>query len=180
MSLKQIEEVIKENEELKCIQSFLDEYASIKLNTFGASKLGQIIASNESSKVLSLSEIRKLANGMNSTNDVEKYQAERFINFSEACVKSIETESFNILNLEEQIGMENTLSVVSCFVFTFYNLYSVINYNQFENFIHMITKGYNRKNPYHNVYRLDYIILIHTSILGSPCCRCNSNMHDMA
>ena len=74
----------------------------------------------------------------------------KYINFSEECISTIEDHTFNIHKLEESVGKENTLSTISCYIFISLGLYSMINYNYFENFILEVTKGYYRSNPYHN------------------------------
>ena len=62
---------------------------------------------------------------------------------------NFESPEFNIFELEKKIGEENILPVVSTYVFSSLNLFSIINYQKFENFIYKISKGYNRRNPYH-------------------------------
>ena len=77
---------------------------------------------------------------------------QKFINsvsFSDESISKIETPLFNIFKLENEVGPENTLSVISCYLFTTYGLYSLIKYEKFEKFIQSVTKGYNRANPYH-------------------------------
>ena len=75
---------------------------------------------------------------------------ENFITFSEESIAKIEQQDFNIFKLEDEIGTENTLTIIGCYIFTSYGFYSVIQYNKLEKFLQEITKGYIRDNPYHN------------------------------
>ena len=70
-------------------------------------------------------------------------------NLPDNIISIIESENFNIFNLEEKIGSENTLPVIGSYILKKYNLLSKINYEKFETFIEEIRKGYNRENPYH-------------------------------
>jgi hypothetical protein len=63
---------------------------------------------------------------------------------------SIDSPEFNIFLFDDQVGKENTLSMISCYVFLNLGLYSIIQYEHFENFLELIYKGYSRNNPYHN------------------------------
>jgi hypothetical protein len=62
----------------------------------------------------------------------------------------IDRPEFNIFLFDEQVGKENTLSMISCYIFLNLGLYSIIQYENFENFLEVIVKGYSRNNPYHN------------------------------
>ena len=78
-----------------------------------------------------------------------KSHTSTYLDFSEECISTIELPNFNIFKLEKEVGSENTLSTVSCYVFISLGLYSIIEYNSFEKFLQEITKGYSRKNSYH-------------------------------
>jgi hypothetical protein len=65
-------------------------------------------------------------------------------------ITSIDSSDFNIFIFDQEVGKENTLSMVSCYIFLNQGLYSIIEYTHFENFLDLIVKGYNRKNSYHN------------------------------
>lgn len=73
-----------------------------------------------------------------------------FLDVNEDVIMSIDSPEFDIFQLEKVVGKENTLSTVSCYIFITNGLYSIINYTNFENFLDLITNGYDRKNPYHN------------------------------
>ena len=64
-------------------------------------------------------------------------------------LKNIETEDFDIFELDNKIGPEYTLSLIGYYIYNRYGFCSLINYNKFENWCKKITKGYNRNNPYH-------------------------------
>ena len=70
-------------------------------------------------------------------------------NLPDNIISIIESENFNIFNLEEKIGSENTLPIIGSYILKRYNLFSKIDYEKFESFIEEIRKGYNRENPYH-------------------------------
>ena len=72
------------------------------------------------------------------------------LNYSEGSASAIEELNFNIFELNEKVGRDNTLSTISCYIFITLGLYSFFNYEKFENFIDIIQKGYNKNNPYHN------------------------------
>jgi hypothetical protein len=74
----------------------------------------------------------------------------KYLNFSEECITSIEDPSFDIFKLEKEVGEENTLSTVSCYIFSSMGFYSLIKYDKFEVFIQQVAKGYKRENKYHN------------------------------
>lgn len=72
-----------------------------------------------------------------------------YINCSDESISSIESPEFNIFKLKSEVGKENILSTVSCYIFASTGLYSKIRYDKFESFINAIAKGYRRENPYH-------------------------------
>ena len=64
--------------------------------------------------------------------------------------KNIETQEFNIFNLEKKIGREMILPLIGYYVFNIFELGEVIKYNKFEKWCQKISDGYIRKNFYHN------------------------------
>jgi hypothetical protein len=62
----------------------------------------------------------------------------------------IDSPDFNIFLFDEQVGKENTLSMISCYIFLNLGLYSIVQYEHFENFLELVFDGYSRNNPYHN------------------------------
>ncbi len=82
---------------------------------------------------------------------ISSIDKDNIITISDEMISQIEESYFNIFDLEKEVGENNILSTIICYVFSSMGFYSFINYSKFENFIHEITNGYNRKNPYHNV-----------------------------
>ena len=64
--------------------------------------------------------------------------------------KNIETQEFNIFNLEKKIGREIILPLIGYYVFNTFELGEVIKYNKFEKWCQKISDGYIRNNFYHN------------------------------
>ena len=62
---------------------------------------------------------------------------------------NIETIYFDIINLDNKIGKENTLSLIGYYIFNRFGFYDIINYNKFEKWCKKISEGYIRANPYH-------------------------------
>lgn len=68
---------------------------------------------------------------------------------SHESILNIELKDFNIFNLEKELGHEQVLPSVGYFIFVSFGLYNQINFNNFENALKEITKGY-KNNSYHN------------------------------
>ena len=145
-SSKSFTELKSENDEFHILYTFLGDYTNIKLKPDIIAKYNLEKLQN---KPLSLSTLKKFAQNNSQNIDLIPKEPEKYISFSEESINKIETQEFNIFKLEEEVGSENTLSVVSYYIFNSNGLYSYFNYNKFENFILAITKGYNRENPYH-------------------------------
>ena len=60
-----------------------------------------------------------------------------------------ESPNFNIFKLEEKVGRDNILPVISIYIFSSLGLFSLIDYTKFEPFIFRVASGYHRQNPYH-------------------------------
>ncbi len=93
-----------------------------------------------------------------------------FINCSDESISLIDSPQFNIFKLESEVGQENILSTLSCYIFASTGLYSKIKYDKFESFINAIAKAYRRENPYHtdlhasDVLQTCHIYLKHADI----------------
>ena len=72
-----------------------------------------------------------------------------FLNGNSDILNEIETPNFDIFNLDEKIGKENTLSLIGYYIFNRFGFYNIINYNNFEKWCKKISEGYLRTNPYH-------------------------------
>ena len=104
------------------------------------------------SKLLNLEKLSKINQiSLNNIKDKKYISPKKYKipNLPDNIISIIESENFNIFNLEEKIGSENTLPVIGSYILKKYNLLSKINYEKFETFIEEIRKGYNRENPYH-------------------------------
>ena len=73
----------------------------------------------------------------------------KFLNNNSDILNEIETPNFNIFNLDEKIGKENTLSFIGYYIFNRFGFNNIINYNTFEKWCKKISEGYLRTNPYH-------------------------------
>ena len=146
--VKAMETLKKENEDLKELFDWIQECSIIKLNSLGKEKIPQ----SERYKHLTIGDLQRLIKLSQNIPKQNNNSMQKFINsvsFSDESISKIETPLFNIFKLENEVGPENTLSVISCYLFTTYGLYSLIKYEKFEKFIQSVTKGYNRANPYH-------------------------------
>jgi hypothetical protein len=183
LTIKKLDKLKKQNQDMYNVFSWLEEYSTIKIRQkdgIAKVKLAKSLSSTDDigdiiplSAVKSLLEKENNINYPNTTSIMSNFSEEsdshigestregfnndgNFISFSEDCINKIEDQSFDIFNLEREVGASNTLSVISCYIFTTMGLYSVVKYDKFEAFIQSVTKGYGRENPYHNV---KYIIL---------------------
>lgn len=87
-----------------------------------------------------------------SSNTSQINHQNKFYQISEKTVSTIDDPDFDIFKLEKEVGAENTLTVVGSYIYSVNGFYSFINHKKFEKYINLITKGYIRENPYHNVY----------------------------
>lgn len=148
---QQNEELTKlkaQNDFYKSSLTWINDNCSIKLNPTSVDKFPSL-----PKKELTIQAIKNHLKAICKTKKDDLSLAvkpDKFITFSEESINKIETPDFNIFKLEEEVGAENTLSVVGCYIFTSYGLYSIIKYNKFEKFVQEITRGYIRSNPYHN------------------------------
>ena len=76
---------------------------------------------------------------------------------------NIEDKDFNIFEFENKVGKENTLPLISNYIFDYFNFGDVINKEKYINWCKKITEGYNRNNPYHtDLHAAD---ITHTSFI---------------
>ena len=115
-------------------------------------RLEQESKSEIPSKLLNLEKLSKINQiSLNNIKDKKYISPKNYKipNLPDNIISIIESENFNIFNLEEKIGSENTLPIIGSYILKRYNLFSKIDYEKFETFIEEIRKGYNRENPYH-------------------------------
>ena len=154
-SIKKLEELKKENKDLQTIFSWVEEYSTLKLKGKYSSTKTKI---NETIKnIYKLTPTKN--NFLNSSLDLNLDESSvdsameeiNYINFSEDSINKIEDPTFDIFKLEKEVGEENILSTISCYIFTTMGFYSLVKYDKFEMFIQEIARGYSRENSYHNV-----------------------------
>ena len=150
-TIKNLEELKKENSDLHLIFSWLEEYSTIKIKrNENFENLKKNLLKSVDVDVIPLNLQKVIFE--NEKNLINK-QSENLLNFSQINFKNIETENFNIFQFESEVLKQNTLSTISCYIFSSLGYYSLVNYEKFENFICTIASGYDRTNPYHNVIK---------------------------
>lgn len=149
-TLQKLEKIKHGNKEMEAIFSWLEEYSTIKQKQ--KEDIDTVIQKKYESNSLITDKSLDFTFSLDSPRGkLHKPTGSSLLDFSEECIITIEEPTFDIFKLEGEVGKDNTLSTVSCYIFISLGLYSVINYNNFENFLQQITKGYTRANPYHNV-----------------------------
>ena len=77
---------------------------------------------------------------------------------------NIDDKNFNIFEFESKVGKENTLLLVSKYIYNYFKFGQMqINQSKFDNWVEKITKGYNRNNSYH--HDLHAADITHTSFI---------------
>lgn len=148
--LQNIEKLKAENKDLATVFDWLEEFSTMKVNKLEIKETKTVGSPLKDSFISHLK-------GKNSKDFeiLEEFKIipceSKYFTISDSLISNIEDISFNIFSLEKEVGAKNILSTISCYVFTTMGFYSFIDYNKFENFVQEITKGYDRKNPYHNV-----------------------------
>lgn len=141
-----IEKNKENNKDLQDVFNWLREYSSVKehlnqeimnMEDFQEKKGQDLSAIDETFSFLNMS---KMLSGNTSLS----------LSVSEESIQKVEEPNFNIFVLEKEVGTDNVLITVSCYIFITLGLYSQINYNAFEKVLVEITKGYVRSNHYHN------------------------------
>ena len=88
----------------------------------------------------------------------EKKEDFSFINFVHSnsdLFNNIETENFNIFDLEKKVGTSNVLPLIGYYIFNRLGFHDIMNYNKFERWCRKIDEGY-LENPYHtNIHAAD-------------------------
>ena len=73
-----------------------------------------------------------------------------FVNSNNGIFDNIETENFDIFELEKKVGRSNVLPLIGYYVFNHLGFHDILNYNKFENWCKKIDEGYLLTNSYHN------------------------------
>ena len=167
LTLSKINELKKESKDMQYAVSWLEEYSTIKLKDIDKeqedllpssySKRRDVGDINEiknillkekerkGSKILNLSS-KTLISSINPNISIDN----NFLDIPEEIIENIEDSTFSIFKLDEKVGRENTLGIIGYYIFNVYGFYTLIKYPIFENFIKAVSRGYIRKNPYHN------------------------------
>ena len=167
LTLSKINELKNESKDMKYAVTWLEEYSTIKLKDIDKeqedllpssySKRRDVGDINEiknillkekerkGSKILHLSS-KTLISSINPNISIDN----KFLDIPEEIIENIEESTFSIFKLDEKVGRENTLGIIGYYIFNVYGFYTLIKYPIFENFIKAVTRGYIRKNPYHN------------------------------
>jgi len=140
--IKQLDDFKKENKDYHTVFSWLEEYSPLNIPKKMQSENFQLKLSSEPDDFELDSE-----DHVNALNKKINY-----INFSEESIKTVDQPTFDIFKLEKEVGSENILSTISCYIFNTMGFYSFIKYDRFEAFIQEIAKGYRRDIPYHTVF----------------------------
>ena len=175
-TLKHLEKLKEENQDIQLILNWVEEYSTLNTNQniFNNLKKKEFSSSTKmihnpnarrsSATYLSNdfhndraeknsrninSDLENILNYNSKLNNMTNSNSNSYLNFSEDSIVTIQETTFDVFQLEKSIGKDNTLSTISCYIFIEMGLYSIINYSNFENFIELIRKGYNRKNSYH-------------------------------
>ena len=79
-----------------------------------------------------------------------------FINSNSDVFNGIETENFDIFELDKKAGRENVLPLIGYYIFNRLGFHDIINYNRFEKWCIKINEGYSKTNSYHtNIHAAD-------------------------
>ena len=71
-------------------------------------------------------------------------------------LKDIESENFDIFELDKEVGRNNILPLIGYYIFNRLGFDEILNYNKFEKWIKKIDEGYLRSNSYHtNIHSAD-------------------------
>lgn len=98
--------------------------------------------------------------------NVELILPNKINNLYEKNVKNfnnIDDKDFNIFEFEKKVGEENTLLLISKYIFNHFKFGEIINQSKFDNWCQKIAKGYNRSNFYH--HDLHAADITHTSYI---------------
>ena len=151
---------------MKYALTWLEEYSTIKQKGIIQKQLNQLPTSflkrksvNDLGDIKTIleSELKNNSNRNSSKTLISLYNnpnnisiEKNFIIFNENLINNIENENFNIFKLDAEVGRDQTLGIISFYIFNSFGFYNLIKYPNFENFIKKISKGYIRENPYHN------------------------------
>ena len=92
---------------------------------------------------------------INTKKKIEEFSIINFVHSNSDLFNNIETENFDIFELENKVGTSNVLPLIGYYIFNRLGFHDIMNYNKFENWCRKIDEGY-LKNPYHtNIHAAD-------------------------
>ena len=89
-----------------------------------------------------------LQNQIQDKGDIKKENIRNNFNINLSLINDIETENFNIFELDKKSSGKSLL-LIGCYIFNRFGFHNIIKYLNFENWLSKIAGGYSRKNPYH-------------------------------
>ena len=95
----------------------------------------------------------KLQELENSNKKASLILSDRFKNIYEQNINNfvnIDDKDFNIFEFENKVGKQNTLLLISKYIFNYFKFGEIVNQTKYDNWVNRITKGYNRNNFYHH------------------------------
>ena len=95
------------------------------------------------------SNVQKLIEEINIKENKENNSLIPYNEYSLNIVFNIDDKDFDIINFDINIGKENTLILISKYIFNYFKFGEVINEKKYENLCKKISEGYNRNNKYH-------------------------------
>ena len=101
----------------------------------------------------------KLDNNSNKVNKEKNSKDFSIINFAKShseMLNDIESENFDIFELDKIVGRSNILPLIGYYIFNRLGFHEILNYNKFEQWCKKIDEGYLRSNSYHtNIHSAD-------------------------
>ena len=92
---------------------------------------------------------------INTKKKIEEFSIINFVHSNSDLFNNIETENFDIFELENKVGTNYVLPLIGYYIFNRLGFHDIMNYNKFENWCRKIDEGY-LKNPYHtNIHAAD-------------------------
>ena len=125
----------------------------IRLKEKFSSKEKSINKEKSNSRDKSISIEKSISKENHESKNKEKYiikkQMTTLYNSNLNELYNIDDKDFDIFNLEEKVGKENTLPLIGNYIFKYFNFGEIINQTKYINWCKKISEGYNRNNPYH-------------------------------
>ena len=90
------------------------------------------------------------------SNIIQDFSIIDFAKSHSDMLKDIESENFDIFELDKEVGRNNILPLIGYYIFNRLGFDEILNYNKFEKWIKKIDEGYLRSNSYHtNIHSAD-------------------------